>query len=138
MVLRSLLLLHAAATTLACLAMPPSAPSASLLYVTSYAGTLTTLTTLNLTTDATTGQSSLKTVATSNVCPEASWITLDYPNNTLYCLDEARSTPNSNSTVFRFKTNTDGTLTLADKVAVPNGAVSAVLYGAGKGLAIAS
>lgn len=135
MVLRSLLLLYAAATTLACLAMLPSAPSASLLYVTSYASTLTTL---NLTTDATTGQSSLKAVATSKVCPEAPWITLDYPNKTLYCLDEAPSTPNSNSTLFRFKTNTDGTVTLADQIPVPNGAVSAVLYGAGKGLAIAS
>jgi 6-phosphogluconolactonase (cycloisomerase 2 family) len=105
-----------------------------LLYVTSYGGTLTTL---NLTTHATTGQTSLRTVATVSGCGDASWLTLDYPNRTLYCLDEAIDGPTS--TLFRFMTNGDGKVTLVDQVAVPNGAVSSVIYGsAGQGLAIAS
>ncbi|RKU45903.1 hypothetical protein DL546_008585 [Coniochaeta pulveracea] len=110
------------------------ASATSLLYVASYAGTLTTLV---FTTDATTGQSSLQTVATVSGCGNASWLTLDHPNRTLYCLDEAIHAPDS--TLFRFRTNRNGTLTPLDQVAVPNGAVSSVIYGlAGKELAIAS
>lgn len=110
------------------------ASSSSLLYVTSYVGALTTL---NFTTDTTTGRSSLRTVATVSSCGDASWLTLDHPNRILYCLDEAIHAPDS--TLFRYKTHVDGTVTLVDQVAVPNGAVSSVIYGAaGQGLAIAS
>ncbi len=114
----------------------PSVSSATLLYVTSYSGTLTTL---NLTTSATSNgtHSTLEQVTVSNGCSgNTSWLTLDSANGILYCLDEGFDKPNG--TLVSFKTSKNGTLTQLSKVPTIGGPVSAVIYGNnGSGLAVA-
>ena len=115
----------------------PTASSATLMYVTSYAGTLTTL---NLTTPAVgdnSSKASLAQVSVTDGCAgSTSWLTLDSANNILYCLDEAFASPNG--TLVTFRTSDNGTLTQLDKVPTLGGPVSAVLYGSNAtGLAVA-
>jgi len=119
-----------AAGALAVLALP-SLSSATLLYVTSYAGTVTTL---NLTTSSPRNPASLQSIATSTECgPQPSWLTLVGPN--LYCLDEAWGQLNGSVSSFKV---TDGKLTFLDKATTIGGPVSAIVYGeGGRGLAIA-
>lgn len=122
MALRSLFAAGTLALTL------PSATSASLLYVSSYAGNVTTLNLTLSTHDHATEGASLQVVATNDGCaPNPSWLTLDYPNGTLYCLDEGLKTVNG--TLSSFKTNGDGSLVQLDKVDTINGPVSGALYG---------
>ena len=119
-----------AAGALAVLALP-GLSSATLLYVTSYAGTVTTL---NLTISNACNAASLQSIATSTECgPQPSWLTLVGSNQ--YCLDEAWG--QLNGTVSSFKV-TDGKLTFLDKATTIGGPVSSVVYGdGGRGLAIA-
>lgn len=109
--------------------------SATLLYVSSYAGTIETL---NLTLPS--GNNSiaaLEAISTSTGCSSSpSWLTLDYPNSILYCTDEGLSTPLGSLSSFR--TKSDGSLAQLDQLSVISGPVSAVIYGdAGEGLALA-
>lgn len=128
-------LVHAgAATALAATALPHLS-SATLLYVTSYSGTLTTL---NLTLPAANASAgSLQAIATNNGCAESpSWLTLDHEKSVLYCLDEGLTGPNG--TLSSYKTSANGTLTQLHKVKTLSGPVSGVLYGdGGRGLALA-
>ncbi|RWA08166.1 hypothetical protein EKO27_g6946 [Xylaria grammica] len=106
--------------------------SATLLYVTSYAGTVTTL---DLVEGATT---ELETVASTTACgANPSWLALDYSKSFVYCLDEAWGQPTG--AVTSFYTHANGTLeplATADLVAGP---VSIAEFGVGgHGLAIAS
>ncbi|KAJ9132520.1 Lactonase, 7-bladed beta-propeller-domain-containing protein [Pleurostoma richardsiae] len=115
--------------------VPLHSSATALLYVSSYAGTITTL---NLTVPgANTTEASLLPIASTTGCaPNPSWLTLDYPNSVLYCLDEGLSTPNG--TLSSYKTSVDGSLVQLDKVNTISGPVSAVIYGAcGRGLALA-
>ncbi|ORY64979.1 Lactonase, 7-bladed beta-propeller-domain-containing protein [Pseudomassariella vexata] len=115
------------------LAVVPS--SAALLYVSSYAGTITTL---SLTIPSGNASSAtLEAISTSDGCaPSPAWLTLDYPNSRLYCTDEGLTTPNG--TVSSFQTSDDGSLVQLDKIDVISGPVSAVIYGeGGDGLALA-
>ena len=130
MSLRSLL--QAGASTLMGLALLPAASSATLLYVASYSGTVTTL---NLTIPS--GSPSLRSVASSPGCgSDPSWLTLDKATSTLYCLNEGRSSPNGS--LASFGTNLSGSLTLKSSVTTPDGPVSAVIYGkGGSGIALA-
>lgn len=123
-----------AATTLALTALP-HASSATLLYVTSYAGTLTTLNLTLPASNASTG--SLQAIASNNGCATSpSWLTLDHPKSVLYCLDEGLDRPNG--TLSSYRTSANGTLVQLDKVDTLSGPVSAVIYGdGGKGLALA-
>ena len=99
--------------------------SASLLYVASYSGFVTTL---NLT-QGEDGASSLDAVAESDGCATApSWLTLDKENAVMYCMDEGFGTWPNGSFV-SFQTNDDGTLTVLDKEVTINGPVSSVPYG---------
>ncbi|KAM7206819.1 Lactonase, 7-bladed beta-propeller domain containing protein [Naviculisporaceae sp. PSN 640] len=121
---------HAAgAFVVAALALP-SVSSATLLYVTSYAGTVTTL---DLTLSSPSA-GSLQAIATSTLCgAQPSWLTLVGSN--LYCLDEAWG--QNNGSLVWFDVN-DGNLTLLDNVTTIGGPVSAVVYGEdGRGLAVA-
>jgi 6-phosphogluconolactonase (cycloisomerase 2 family) len=112
--------------------------SATLLYVSSYAENVTTL---SLTLPKRMGQratnGSLKTIAVNGGCaPNPSWLTLDSATSTLYCTNEGLSTPNG--TLASFKTSKNGTLTLLDVVDTLSGPVSSVVYCEhGKGLAVA-
>ena len=107
-------------------------PLTTLLYVSSYAGTITTLN-LTQSPDGTT----LTLVATSDGCsPNPSWLTLDSTNARLYCLDEGLDT--LNGTLSSFEIQRSGALARLDKVETINGPVSAVVYGdGGRGLALA-
>jgi 6-phosphogluconolactonase (cycloisomerase 2 family) len=131
MSLRSLL--QAGASILGGLALLPGACSATLLYVASYSGTVTTL---NLTA-TTSGPPSLASVASLHGCGVSpSWLTLDKATSTLYCLDEGLSTPNGSLAALR--TSPSGELTLLSSILTPNGPVSGVIYGSnGSGIALA-
>ncbi|KAB5532665.1 Lactonase, 7-bladed beta-propeller-domain-containing protein [Coniochaeta sp. 2T2.1] len=126
-------LLQAGASTLVGLALLPTASSATLLYVASYSGTVTTL---NLTA-TTSGSPSLQSVASSPGCgPNPSWLTLDKATSTLYCLNEGLNSPNGS--LASLGTSTNGVLTLKSNVTTPLGPVSAVIYGKGRsGIALA-
>ncbi|KAI0520821.1 Lactonase, 7-bladed beta-propeller-domain-containing protein [Xylaria bambusicola] len=106
--------------------------SATLLYVTSYAGTVTTL---DLVEGATT---KLDTVASTTACgANPSWLALDYSKSFLYCLDEAWGQPTG--TVTSFYTYANGTLVPLAAADVIAGPVSIAEFGVGgHGLAIAS
>lgn len=114
----------------------PSATSASLLYVSSYAGTITTFN-LSLSNLDHATEAHLQSIASSDGCaPNPSWLTLDYSNSTLYCLDEGLSS--RNGSLSSYSTADDGTLVRLDKVTTILGPVSGVIYGTGgRGLALA-
>ncbi|KAI1420931.1 putative isomerase YbhE [Xylaria sp. FL1777] len=106
--------------------------SATLLYVTSYAGTVTTL-------DLVEGAATkLNTVASTTACgANPSWLTLDYSKSFVYCLDEAWGQPSG--AITSFYTHANGSLlplATADLIAGP---VNIAEFGVGgHGLAIAS
>ncbi|KAI0111492.1 putative isomerase YbhE [Daldinia grandis] len=112
--------------------------SATLLYVSSYAGTVTTLR-LTLPDDgsATAAATTLESISNSTGCgPNPSWLSLDYSKNLLFCLDEGFNGPYGGVTTFF--TNDDGTLTTLDTLDVIQGPVSIAEFGVGgSGLAIA-
>ncbi|TGJ78832.1 hypothetical protein E0Z10_g9937 [Xylaria hypoxylon] len=106
--------------------------SATLLYVTSYAGTVTTL---DLVEGATT---ELETVASTTACgANPSWLALDYSKSFVYCLDEAWGQPTG--AVTSFYTHANGSLVPLAKADLVAGPVSIAEFGVGgHGLAIAS
>ncbi|KAI0403733.1 Lactonase, 7-bladed beta-propeller-domain-containing protein [Xylaria palmicola] len=106
--------------------------SATLLYVTSYAGTVTTL---DLVEGATT---KLETLASTTACgANPSWLALDYSKSFVYCLDEAWGQPTGSVT--SFYTHANGSLTPLATADVVAGPVSIAEFGVGgHGLAIAS
>ncbi|KAI1460274.1 putative isomerase YbhE [Annulohypoxylon moriforme] len=112
--------------------------SATLLYVASYAGTVTTLRLTLPDDDCVDGTAAtLAAISNSTGCgPNPSWLTLDYSKNFLFCLDEGLNDPYGG--VASFFTNDDGTLTTLNKLQVIQGPVSIAEFGAGgHGLAIA-
>ena len=80
----------------------------------------------------------LETAATTDGCGGSpSWLTLDYMNSVLYCLDEGIK-DGKNGSLTSFTTNENGTLTPLAKMSTVLGPVSAVVYGEnGYGLAVA-
>ncbi len=104
------------------------AVSGSLVFVSSYAGTVTTL---NLT------GSSLTTVTSSTQCgANPSWLATDSAKRVLYCLDEGWGQANGSLT--SFKIAADGSVAPITKVKTLGGPVSSVFYGTGgRGIALA-
>ncbi len=104
---------------------------ATQLYVSSYAGTVTSVT-LNKGANA----YSISAGAVNTGCgAQASWLTKDSYNSVIYCVDEAFSTPNGS--VSSFKTSASGVLTQIDKHDTFVGPVSTVVFNGGKSLAAA-
>ena len=102
------------------------------LYVSSYAGTITSL---QLTQD-TKGSYSLSQVAVNeDSAPNPSWLTKDEYNDVIYCVDEGLTVPNGS--LASYKTSPSGELTKIDRHTVISGPVSSVVYNGGKGLALA-
>lgn len=92
---------------------------AQILYATSYNDH--SLTTLNLT------GSSLATVSKSYDCgSEPTWLTLDYANSILYCLNEGWG---GNASITSYKTGTNGALTELDLLPVLKSPVASTLFG---------
>jgi 6-phosphogluconolactonase (cycloisomerase 2 family) len=122
--------------TLAALLMAGAAAASNLLYVASYAGTITTLD-MSATMPSGGNVPAMKAIATNQGCTTSpSWLTLDHDKAVLYCVDEGLSTPGGSLSSYR--TNCDGSLTQLDKITTTGGPVSAVIYGSnGHGLAMA-
>jgi 6-phosphogluconolactonase (cycloisomerase 2 family) len=97
--------------------------SATNLFVSSYAGDVTTLSL----TEAN-GTYSLNSTSANPSCgPNPSWLTLDAARGTLYCLNEGLATPNGSLSTFTI--NRDGSLKHVQNSTVINGPVSGVIYG---------
>lgn len=107
--------------------------SAAYLYVTSYAGTLTSLSL----SETASGGKSLEVIAVDENCGGApSWLTHDKPKNILYCADEGWNTW-PNGLIAAYTPLADGTLELISQAPTIVGAVSILLYGPGNtGLAV--
>jgi len=102
------------------------------LYVSSYAGNITTLQ-LSQYAD---GSYELSQLAFNEGCaPSPSWLTKDAGTGVIYCLDEGLTTPNGSIT--SFSTSTTGELTMIDRNTVISGPVSGVVFNRGKALAAA-
>ena len=97
--------------------------SATKLYVSSYAGTITTL---NLT--EANGTYSLTKLYSHNGCqPNASWVSLDAQHHNLYCLDEGTQT--GYGTLNSFKINDDtGNLTQVNRMMTVDAPVNSAIY----------
>jgi Lactonase, 7-bladed beta-propeller len=104
------------------------------LYVSSYAGTITSLN-LNQERD---GSFSLNEVGVNTGSqPNPSWLTKDEYNDVVYCVDEQLLGPPLNGSLASYSTSKSGQLTQIDRHSVINGPVSSVVYNGGKALALA-
>ena len=75
---------------------------------------------------------SLKNTSVNLGCfPNPTWLTLDKPSNTLYCLGEGLATPNGSLSSYHIGEN--GTLTQLSYATSPNGPVYGALYGSRNG-----
>lgn len=99
--------------------------SAYLLYVTNYSENIVTL---ELSGD------DLDVIATTPGCgDESQYLTPDYANNRLFCLDENPR----NGTIVSFDVGDNGTLSRQASIETIAGPVASTLYDGGKGLAVA-
>jgi 6-phosphogluconolactonase (cycloisomerase 2 family) len=100
-----------------------AASSATNLFVSSYAGDVTTLSLAEVN-----GSYSLNaTSANPNCGPNPAWLTLDAARGTLYCLNEGLTSPNGSLSTFTI--NRDGSLKHVQNSTTINGPVSGVIYG---------
>jgi 6-phosphogluconolactonase (cycloisomerase 2 family) len=100
-----------------------AAASATDLFVSSYAGDVTTLSL-----GRSNGSYSLNATSASSECgPNPAWLTLDVSRGTLYCLNEGLTTPNGSLSSFTI--NRDGSLKHVQNTTTLNGPVSGVIYG---------
>lgn len=91
----------------------PGQAAATLLYATTYLDTITTLSLKG---------SSLQAIASTPGCgANSSWLTPDYDNNRIFCLDEGLTTPNG--TLSSFALTSNGTLSQLDIVDTLSGPV---------------
>lgn len=91
----------------------PGQAAATLLYATTYLDTITTLSLKG---------SSLQAIASTPGCgANSSWLTPDFANNRIYCLDEGLTTPNG--TLSSFGLTSNGTLSQLDIVDTLSGPV---------------
>lgn len=129
--------LFPAAAAAAAAGLLAGSTSATHLYVTSYAGTVTTLDLVEGGAEAG-ATTTLDTVASTTACgANPSWLTLDYAKSFLYCLDEAWGA--ATGAVTSFYTNANGSLTPLATAELVAGPVSIAEFGVGgSGLAIAS
>ncbi|KAI4177878.1 MAG: hypothetical protein LQ346_007606, partial [Caloplaca aetnensis] len=111
---------------LAALAATSTTVSATRLFASSYAGTITTLDLSKL------GNASyyLAKLDTTNACsPNASWIEIDVKRRNLFCLDEGMVTGNGSLTSFKIKNDDTGkTLSQVAHTIIPNAPVNSALF----------
>lgn len=101
-----------------------SISSATSLFVSSYAGTLTSLSLTESSGNFTLNQSFVST----ECAPNPSWLTLDANRGLLFCLNEGLET--LNGSLSSFKVNTDGSLIHVQNTTTISGPVSGIVYGA--------
>lgn len=104
-----------------------SPSSATLLYVASYAGTITTL---NLTVPGSRASpATLEVISSTTECaPRPAWLTLDHSNSVLYCTERSAN-KTGNGTIVSFQSSKDGNLVPLDKLKTLGGGVSSTLFG---------
>ncbi|KAL9601250.1 MAG: hypothetical protein Q9219_002655 [cf. Caloplaca sp. 3 TL-2023] len=110
---------------LALLGSTTASASVSRLYVSSYAGTVTTLDLSG------SGNSTyqLTLVNTENRCsPNASWLQVDVKHQNLFCLDEGITVGNGTLSSFKMRDIKNGSLTPVQHTVVPNAPVNSALY----------
>lgn len=106
--------------------------TATNLWVSSYAGTVTSLQLTALPA----GGYSLSTTAVNTGCGgSASWLEKNEQYDVVYCVDEGLNTPNGS--VSSFQIQTSGALTPIDKHSSLPGPVASIVYNGGKALAVA-
>ncbi|KAL2070714.1 hypothetical protein VTL71DRAFT_13740 [Oculimacula yallundae] len=109
-----------------------AAATTSNLFVSSYAGTISTL----LLSPESIGGYTLKNVAVNTVeRTSPSWLTRDELNGVIYSTDEGFFGPNGS--VSAYTSSATGDLTLLGRTTTLGGPVSSVVYNGGKGLALA-
>ncbi|KAL8926578.1 MAG: hypothetical protein Q9208_002905 [Pyrenodesmia sp. 3 TL-2023] len=111
---------------LAALAVTSTPVSATRLFASSYAGTITTLDLSKVGNDS----YYLAKLDTNNGCsPNASWIEIDVKRRNLFCLDEGMVTGNGSLTSFKIKNDDTGkTLTQISHTIIPNAPVNSALF----------
>ncbi|KAK1759339.1 Lactonase, 7-bladed beta-propeller-domain-containing protein [Echria macrotheca] len=108
--------------------------SASLVHISAYTGNVTTYN-LTATTSEISTQAALRSLDVSGGCGDyPSWLTL--AGDILYCVNENWPDP-KNGSLSSFRVGPEGQLTLLSNVTTLGGPVYAVIYGEGKGLAVA-
>ncbi|OCL06363.1 putative isomerase YbhE [Glonium stellatum] len=105
--------------------------AATNLYVSSYAGSVTTLSL----TKGNSGYDLTNTSSSQGCGSSPSWLELDKATGILYCIDEGLSTPNGS--INTLKTSTNGVLTPVEHHDTITGPVSGIFYNSGKESAIA-
>lgn len=105
--------------------------SAVNLYVSSYAGAVTSLSLLKNPNETYT-LSQTSNVETRTTSP--SWLTLNHQNNIVYLVDEAVNA--RNGTIVGYKTNYNGQLTEIQRLQALEGGVYATFYGSGSAIAV--
>lgn len=114
--------------SLAVLSAAPLLASATNLFVSSYAGTITTLSLAAQNTTSRSHTYALTSIYSNTGCsPSPSWLTLDPTSQILYCLDEGLTTPNGSLSSYSIAPS--GNLTQIEKQATISGPVSGVIYG---------
>ncbi|KAL8719192.1 MAG: hypothetical protein Q9225_003771 [Loekoesia sp. 1 TL-2023] len=116
---------HFSCSVVALLAATITTVSAARLYVSSYAGTITTLDLAKV------GNASyqLARLDTNNGCsPNASWLQIDVKHRNLFCLDEGLTVGNGTLTSFKIKDNRNGSLSTVKHTVVPNAPVNSAIF----------
>lgn len=96
--------------------------SATNLFVSSYAGNITSLSL----TKGIKGYELKKTFINDGCSPSPSWLTLDTEHDILYCLDEGLPVPNGS--LSSYLVSTDGSLKQVEKQSTISSPVNGVLY----------
>lgn len=102
------------------------------LYVSSYAGTITSLQLTRLGDDS---FSLTEVDVNTGSQPNPSWLTKDEYNDVVYCVDEGLTVPNGSLASYR--TSASGKLSQIDRHSVISGPVSSVVYNRGEALVVA-
>ncbi|KAL8725455.1 MAG: hypothetical protein Q9166_007349 [cf. Caloplaca sp. 2 TL-2023] len=113
---------------IAALAAATTTVSATKLYVSSYAGNITTF---NLTRTGGAGNATYNLArleATNGCAPNASWLQIDVKHRNLFCLDEGIIVANGSLTSFKINDDDTGSLKVVNRTAVPPAPVNSVLY----------
>ncbi len=115
-----------------------TATASTLLYVSSYAGTITTLNTTMTAPPGAGKYPAMTAVGSNEGCKESpSWLALNHDGAVLYCVNEGFANPEAGA-LTSYQTNSDGTLTQLGKADTAGGPVSGAFYGCkGHGFAMA-
>lgn len=123
-------------SALALLTTAPTPISSTRLYVSSYAGTITTF---NLTKTGNTAYQLNKLDTNTGCSPNASWLQIDVKHRNLFCLDEGLITGNGSLTSFKINNDTQhdslslttqkkGSLTPVKHTIIPNAPVNSAIF----------